>query len=208
MRVLVVDDSEMVRDVLVAMIRRVGHEALPASTGAEALAAEGYDAVVIDHELPDRNGLDVARELRTRDAALPIYAVSGHPDAVERSRDAGLDGCLTKPFKLQDVETLLGVATAHREFGSGDLVQVMLYGVIDEVPRLLDQAEATTDPKEMRRLAHTIAGALRFLEDSRIHEDALALERAAQNHDIDAAVLARLRGSFDALLPRLRELLG
>ena len=72
MRVLVVDDSEMVRDVLIAMIRRLGHEPVPVPNGTEALAAEGFDAALVDHELPDMSGLDVARQLRERRSDRPL----------------------------------------------------------------------------------------------------------------------------------------
>ena len=207
MRVLIVDDSEMVRNVLSAMIERLGHSALQASTAAAALDADAYDLMLLDHSLPDRPGSDVARELRARGSAVPIYGISGHVDAAERCRDAGMNGHLRKPFKLQDIATVVGVARAHTELGSAALVQVMLKGVVDELPGLVEQAAETNDVAELRRLAHTIRGTLRFIEATPARKSAARLEERAKQGVIDTEAREQLTREVDTLLPRLVELL-
>ena len=207
MRILVVDDSEMVRTVLSAMIERLGHVTLPAANAAEALAATDYDLILLDHSLPDRPGTDVARELRSRGSSVPIYGISGHGDAAERCRDAGMDGHLRKPFKIQDIATVLGVARARDELGSASLVQVMLRGIIDEVPRLMEQAHKTGDATELRRLAHTICGALRFIDAPAAREAAATLEVSAKQGTIDSDARDRLAQELSTLIPRLANLI-
>jgi DNA-binding response OmpR family regulator len=208
MRVLVVDDSEMVCRVLAAMIERLGHTALVAHTGADALAAEDYALVLLDQSLPDRPGTDVAREMRERGVAAPIYCISGHDDAVRSAREAGMDGHVPKPFRLEDVAAVLGVARAQTELGSAQLVQVMLRGILEEVPGLLEEARKTTDATEMRRIAHTIHGALRFIEAPRARDAAARVEQAAKNGVLDRDADEELRREVEALLPRLVRLLG
>jgi CheY-like chemotaxis protein len=208
MRVLVVDDSSMVREVLGAMIERLGHDPVLAANAAEALAAEPCDLVLLDEQLPDRPGSEVAHDMRARGDTVPLYGISGHPDAKERARDAKLDGALRKPFKMKDVAALLGVAKAHLVFGDANLVQIMLNGVIEELPRLLREAAATEDADTMRRLGHTIRGSLRFVEAPRARRAAIQVEEAAKAGTIDRTALNKLREEIADLIPRLVELLA
>jgi len=208
MQVLVVDDSEMVCKVLAAMLKRLGHAAIVAHTAAEALAAEDYALVLLDQSLPDRPGSDVARELRARGSAVPIYGISGHDEAARDAREAGMDGHVPKPFRIEDIAAVVGVARAQAELGSAELVRIMLRGVLDEVPRLLEEARGTTDPSELRRIAHTIHGSLRFVEAPRARDAAARLEQAAKRGVVDRAAAEELQGEVEALLPRLVQLLG
>jgi DNA-binding response OmpR family regulator len=208
MRVLVVDDSSMVRDVLRAMIERLGHDVVLAANAAEGLAAERCDLVLLDQQLPDRPGSDVAHDMRARGDTAPLYGISGHPNARQRARDAKLDGCLRKPFKMQDIAALLGVAKAHIEFGDPSLVQTMLNGVIEELPRLVGEAEETEDAETMQRLGHTLRGTLRFVEAPRARRAAEQVEEAAKAGTIDHVALVKLREEVTDLIPRLVELLA
>jgi two-component system, cell cycle response regulator DivK len=106
-RILVVEDNELnmklFRDVLVA----TGYRALEATTGGEAvdLAVEHSPALVLmDIQLPDVDGVDVLRRLRTDDrtAAIPVLAVTAqamHGDR-ERFLAAGFDGYVSKPVHV------------------------------------------------------------------------------------------------------------
>ncbi|MHC4954438.1 MAG: response regulator [Planctomycetota bacterium] len=207
MRVLIVDDSEMVRVTLEAMVKRLGHEPLPAEDGAAALAASGYDVVLLDLELPDVTGAEVAAALRARGASVPIYGISGHADAAERCREAGMDGSFMKPFRLPDIAALLGVASAHAALGDAGLVRTMLEGLVAEAPRLLAEARCANDPVEMRRLAHTLRGTLRFIDAPEAERAAADLETAAAEGSIDSAALDALGRSLDELMPRIAKLL-
>ncbi|MHC4939058.1 MAG: Hpt domain-containing response regulator [Planctomycetota bacterium] len=206
MRVLVVDDSEMVRNVLSAMLRKLGHEAIAAGTAAEALAAEGYGMVLLDHSLPDRPGAEVADELRMRGSDVPIYGITGHDNAAELC--AGMDGHVRKPFKLHDIAALVGLARARVELGSANIVKIMLRGVVDEVPKLLEQLHQTDDAGEVHRLAHTINGSMRFVEAPKARDAAARLEQAAKQGSIDNEARDLLTREVGELLPRLEELLG
>ena len=120
--VLVVDDDEVVLAVASAVLEPV---AVPvtASTAADALDAVrrgGVDAVVLDHALPDGQGLDLLRRLR-EDAAtadLPVVVVSGSDEEtlVLQAERAGADGFLRKPVTpdglVTAVRMLLGVGEA------------------------------------------------------------------------------------------------
>jgi two-component system, OmpR family, KDP operon response regulator KdpE len=101
-RVLVVDDETQILRALRVILRDAGFEALPASTGEEALdlaAVHNPDAAIVDLLLPDVDGVEVSRRLREW-SDLPIIVLSavGDEDAKVRALAAGADDYVTKPF--------------------------------------------------------------------------------------------------------------
>jgi DNA-binding response OmpR family regulator len=105
MRVLLVEDDARVADALENALRRRGYDTLRAATAAEALAAPPVDLVLLDLGLPDRDGIEVCRELRQR-GAVAIIAVTARSE--ERERVAGLrsgaDDYIVKPFGLAELQ--------------------------------------------------------------------------------------------------------
>ena len=107
--VLVVDDDERNRRLAVDVLRLAGLRTVEAGTGAEALSlasAELPDLVLLDLQLPDLDGVQVARELRAdaRTAAIPLVALSAlRLDGREEwLREAGFDGFLAKPIDVAE----------------------------------------------------------------------------------------------------------
>jgi two-component system, OmpR family, KDP operon response regulator KdpE len=101
-RVLVCDDETQILRALRVILRDAGFEALPASTGEEALdvaAVSSPDAAIIDLVLPDIDGVELCRRLRewTRIPLIVLSAV-GDEDAKVRALAAGADDYVTKPF--------------------------------------------------------------------------------------------------------------
>ncbi|HEY2670121.1 MAG TPA: response regulator transcription factor [Rugosimonospora sp.] len=105
MRVLLVEDDIRVAGALHTALRRRGYDLLHAYNAAEALAAPGVDLVLLDLGLPDRDGMEVCRELRRR-GDVAIIAVTARSD--ERDRVAGLrvgaDDYIVKPFGMAELQ--------------------------------------------------------------------------------------------------------
>ena len=108
MRVLVVDDEQMLADLLASALRYEGWEVTTAGTGVAAVRAAREiepDVIVLDIMLPDFDGLEVMRRIHGRQANVPILFLTAK-DAVE-DRVAGLtaggDDYVTKPFSLEEV---------------------------------------------------------------------------------------------------------
>lgn len=83
MRILLVDDSKLARIVLVRTIRALQPEwiCMEATSGEDALALleiQNADIAILDFNMPGRNGLDVARELRSRFPGMPIAIVTAN----------------------------------------------------------------------------------------------------------------------------------
>jgi two-component system, cell cycle response regulator DivK len=105
--VLIVDDNERNRRLAGDVLRAAGLRTVEAESGGEgvALAAERLpDVILLDLELPDMHGIDVARELRNaaRTARIPIVALSARRDLDEGDRlvASGFDGYLEKPIDV------------------------------------------------------------------------------------------------------------
>src|SRR5688572_7708673 len=104
--ILVVDDSSIMREMIVACLRPVpGAEFAHAASGLEAierLSLKPYDLVVLDLNMPDIGGFEVIEFVRAQDRMknLPILVVTTRGDEGSRSRalDSGASAFLTKPF--------------------------------------------------------------------------------------------------------------
>jgi two-component system KDP operon response regulator KdpE len=101
-RVLVCDDEQQILRALRVILRDAGFEAVPASTGDEALdqaAVTHPDAAIIDLVLPDINGVELCRRLREwTDMPLIVLSAVGDEHAKVRALAAGADDYVTKPF--------------------------------------------------------------------------------------------------------------
>jgi two-component system chemotaxis response regulator CheY len=124
--ILVVDDSKVMRDMIVACLRpRADFQFTQASSGLEAierLSLRPFDALVLDLNMPDIGGIEVVEFVRGQDKLrrLPILIVTTRGDEVSRARalGAGASSYMHKPFTpeaiLQEVEALLGEAAEAR----------------------------------------------------------------------------------------------
>ncbi|HEY2512860.1 MAG TPA: response regulator [Polyangiaceae bacterium] len=125
--ILVVDDSKVMRDMIIACLRpRADFEFTHASSGLEAierLSLRPFNLVVLDLNMPDIGGLEVLEFVRGQDKlrALPIVIVTTRGDEQSRARalEAGATRFMTKPFTpeaiLGEVESVLGKPTEARE---------------------------------------------------------------------------------------------
>jgi two-component system, chemotaxis family, chemotaxis protein CheY len=120
--VLVVDDSKVMRDMVVACLRaREGLRFTHAASGLEAierLSLSPFDFVVLDLNMPDIGGIEVVEFIRSQDKLrkLPILIVTtrGDEGSRERALSAGASAFMTKPFTpegiLAEVDLLLRTA--------------------------------------------------------------------------------------------------
>ncbi len=213
MRMLVVDDSAMVRELLAAILAELGHEAVCVADGVAALEAPSCDLVFLDLELPRRSGLEVAAELRARGLTVPIIAISGHADAEHRrlAAEAGIGSYVGKPFTLDEISDAIGGAFGIDMAAAGkalnrraDLLRGLVEDVVHEIPDLLAQARRAGEPSELRRAAHTIRGCLRFVDAPEAAQLAAELEAAAAAGRDGESLLAALEIALAKLIPRLR----
>jgi two-component system, OmpR family, KDP operon response regulator KdpE len=101
-RILVCDDETQILRALRVILRDAGFEALPASSGEEALdvaAVSRPEAAIIDLVLPDMDGIELCRRLREwTEMPLIVLSAVGDEDAKVRALAVGADDYVTKPF--------------------------------------------------------------------------------------------------------------
>jgi two-component system OmpR family response regulator len=108
MRLLLVEDSAKMANLLRRGLTEEGYAVDVASTGVDAvwLATENaFDVIVLDVMLPDTDGFEVCRQLRQADRWSPILMLTARDDVADRVRglDVGADDYLTKPFAFQEL---------------------------------------------------------------------------------------------------------
>ena len=143
-RVLVVDDEPQIVRGLKIILRGAGYAVEAADTKADALAALAArppDALVLDLVLPDGQGVDVCREVRTW-SRLPIVVLSAVGDEREKVRalDAGADDYITKPFGTDELLARLRAVLRRSGDGSGSPVIEVGELVIDLTDRSVSRA--------------------------------------------------------------------
>jgi DNA-binding response OmpR family regulator len=113
-KILIVDDEHLTIEMLSTFLSLIGHQAVGALSNRQTwdkLAYEEPDAVLLDIMLPDGNGLEICRKLREGEKTknLPIIMISAHfPPMTREATDAGANGYLTKPIKLDALKNALG----------------------------------------------------------------------------------------------------
>ena len=108
MRILIIDDEPVLQDVLSTLLRREGFQVVQATTAADGLRQSEemeVDLVLLDLMLPDRPGLDVLKEIKSRDPEAVVVVITAY-SSVETAIAAMRDGAfhyIAKPFKNQEV---------------------------------------------------------------------------------------------------------
>ena len=109
-RVLVVEDDEHIRDLVMLHLRLDGHDAMPAADGTEGLRlarAEPFDLIILDIMLPGLDGVTVCRAIRRdqKNGDVPILMLTARREEADKvlGLDSGADDYLTKPFGIREL---------------------------------------------------------------------------------------------------------
>jgi CheY-like chemotaxis protein len=120
--ILVIEDNQDARESLALLLALNGHEVKVATTGregAEAVSTHRPDVVICDVGLPDLNGFDVIRAIRSSEPSSSVFAIAltGYAQPLDREEAfvAGFDAHLAKPPDFDELDRLL--ATVARRMG-------------------------------------------------------------------------------------------
>ncbi|MBR9970730.1 response regulator transcription factor [Magnetospirillum sulfuroxidans] len=120
-RILIVEDTRLMRDSLVDVLTELGHQAITAENGAEGVnmiaSGETFDLIITDIIMPEMDGIEAILEIQTMCPQTPIIAISGGSARLEKT--AGLDtakrlgavAVLEKPFEIDALLAAIAVAT-------------------------------------------------------------------------------------------------
>ena len=114
--VLVVDDEESVREMVVKMIEPVGYNVIEAGNGAEArdvCEEASVDLIITDIVMPEKNGIDLIMEVKKEYPDTPVIAISGgggiagRYDYLEIAKLVGAKNILKKPFSMAELRSVI-----------------------------------------------------------------------------------------------------
>ncbi|HME10012.1 MAG TPA: PAS domain S-box protein [Bryobacteraceae bacterium] len=122
LRIMLAEDNLINQKIAVAMLGRHNHQVTIASTGREALEiweAGEFDVILMDNQMPEMGGIEAVRILRAREAAsgrqrVPVIALTASSMIGDRERflAAGMDAYLAKPFRADELYSVLREATS------------------------------------------------------------------------------------------------
>ena len=107
-RILIVDDDEQIRQLLVDYFQRLGYEVTSAANGTEALgklSQNDIDCIISDLIMPDMDGLELLKQVRAQNLKIPFLIITGYPTietAIEVIKHGAYD-YIAKPVQLDDV---------------------------------------------------------------------------------------------------------
>jgi CheY-like chemotaxis protein len=221
-QILVVDDNEVNRIVIEALLKRDGHSVAIATNGAEAVdavRAGHFDLVFMDMQMPVMSGVDAAREIRklagpVRDVPIVALTANAMADEIDRCREAGMNGHLAKPIdrnllrkaiSIWTADTPPGATNPHRAYSSEAFT--MVPQTKPDEPLGPITAWSDTPALGVATLLKLFDGdessvlALLGVSIESIQADLLDLERSVTAMDMEAVAQSahRLKGSAGSL---------
>ncbi len=162
MKILIVDDEEMIREVLKEYAEFEGNEAYEASNGMEAVKMcrdNDYDVILMDIMMPQLDGFSAVKEIKkTKD--IPVIMLSARGEEYDKlfAFELGVDDYVTKPFSPKEVMARIHAVTKRAEKGAGNPMQKFEGLEIDMAGRnvYVDGEKAELTPKEYELLFYLV----------------------------------------------------
>ena len=205
LRILLAEDNDVNRKLALKLLGRLGYEPDVAHNGLEALSAvreRAYDVVLMDVEMPELDGLEATRRIRSelpRERQPRIIAMTANAMAGDRERclAAGMDDYVSKPVRREALTAALAHTTAaggdvvdaaaleqlRATVGDDDFVQELAAAFLEEAPQLMVALRAAVragDAEALRRAAHTLKTNAMTFGVSGLADAARELESAAR----------------------------
>lgn len=229
-KILVVEDTELVRRVIQTYLDRLGYRADFAADDQEAVELfwhGDYDLVLMDCQLPSRDGVEVFRCLRRRGGrGVPVIALSASTSEAKRCIEAGMDDFLIKPFTCEQLAEILArwlpgaekrvEATGNPGFTTPDQgMQEAAVIALEEYEKngaqrleRIIQAVRSFDLGEVARSAHAFRPLNAYLGAERMVKLLMAMEGRAKKGDASClpGLLEELLQEYERVKSELPEI--
>jgi two-component system response regulator (stage 0 sporulation protein F) len=112
-RILIIDDTPVIREFLIEVLEDAGFEVDSAENGKkgyEMASRNDYRLIFCDVHMPIMNGLQAVMEIKKIKPEIPIIMTDSMPGkTAEQAAQAGAIGCLAKPFDLNELKSMIGI---------------------------------------------------------------------------------------------------
>ncbi len=245
LQLLLAEDSPVNRQITALLLEKRGHEVVAVENGKDALSClekQRFDAVILDEEMPQMGGLEAVRAIRKLEAStgrhIPTVLVTGNGSEAARrkSREAGLDAHITKPFQDEElfrtVENLCGAGVAstgsstankgtavaqgfdardllRRVGGNPKVLRDLAKIFLEDTPKrrsAIRKAIARKDGEALARAAHALRGSVSMLGANVIAEDARKIEAMGRSGRIAEA--SKILAPFESKLSGFERLIA
>lgn len=223
LHVMVVDDSEMNRELMEIKLGSAGHSSVSFEDAQSAIAAleagSVFDLILMDVQMPDMDGPTATRLIRRLNlpaADLPIVALTANvlPEQIAACLDAGMDEHVAKPIDMMTLLAVLGRVLVRKSNSTTpgserktDRASVMdnltrryvryLAGLPADIDRILVEG----DTQDLARTAHLVAGAAGSFGFPGVSDASFALEAAAKR----GTRTKRLKGELQATIAAFKS---
>ena len=203
MRILLIEDHKRLADSIVEGLSKFGFGVdsfAAASDGIAAKKSVDYEAVILDLGLPDRDGMEVLREMRSRDTVTPILILTAR-DAIDdrvTGLDRGADDYLLKPFAMKELAARLRALLRRpgRALSSAlDLGNVCFDTSVRQV--MVNGRVITTTRRETAALELMLRRAGEVVPKKRLEDVLYGLTNDVSPNAVEA-VVSRLRKRLEA----------
>ena len=209
MRILVVEDEKKLAGFVKRALREDGHAVDLCHTGDEASTQaqrEDYDAIVLDLQLPGRDGITVLRDLRERKKTTPVLILTARDTVKDRVRglDEGADDYMTKPFALDELRARVRALLRRGQAGPAHLLKFadLTMNLMDRMI-LRGTREIELTPKEFSLLEYFLRNPRRVLTRTSIAEHVWDYNFEWQSNVVDVFINALRKKTEDGGEPRL-----
>jgi two-component system KDP operon response regulator KdpE len=158
-KVLVIDDEPPIRKLLRMGLRSQGYDIIEAGNGKAALElmGEAPDLVILDLGLPDIQGHDLLRTIRSRNESVPVVVLSSRGDEAGKVQalDLGADDYVTKPFGMDELLARMRAAPRHQlQLQASDLSSRRFFRGLGAAHRESRRSRGQAFAQGIRSLAH------------------------------------------------------
>ncbi len=211
-RILLVEDDALLGDGVKAGLEDEGHAVDWVRDGLharEALAAEGFTAVVLDLTLPRLDGIEILKALRARGDRTPVLVLTARDTVPDRVKglDAGADDYLVKPFELSELKARVR-ALVRRTAGEASNVLERRGVTVDLANRRVSHAGRAVEltPREYAVLVALLSHPGRVHSRAQLEQETYAWGREVESNAIEVHVHHLRAKLFAGLIRTVRGL--
>ncbi len=148
LKILVVDDEELIRNLVVTFLSRVGHSCITANNGVDALnkmKANKFDAIITDIKMPEMDGIFLVREISRHYPDIPVMVMTAYDEEYSAGTaiSVGAREFIKKPFSPLEfiirLQKMLSESGALKRTKNEKSEDEHVHGLIDELKALLEK---------------------------------------------------------------------